>query len=171
MLPVENFDIEDLSKALKRLGSRGRIGKLLKRGVKKFVFLSCSGLSREPAYQLIHNLTTLRAQYRVIQGDVCNTSDVEVMVNEVEGPIGGVIQAAAGWSHNLFSNTQSHDWHAGIDPKVQGTWNIHNTIKSRESELDFFLLTSSIAGSTGMVTNGAYCAANYFLDNFARKSG
>ena len=34
--------------------------------------------------------------------------------------------------------------------------------------LDFFLMTSSITGSVGMATESNYCAANYFLDQFAR---
>ena len=59
-------------------------------------------------------------------------------------------------------------WHTGIDPKVQGTWNIHNAIKGKDSELDFFLMSSSISGSVGTATESNYCAANYFLDVFAR---
>jgi hypothetical protein len=60
-------------------------------------------------------------------------------------------------------------WHTGIDPKVQGTWNIHNSLKGHDKDLDFFLLTSSISGSVGTATEANYCAANYFLDNFARR--
>jgi KR domain len=60
-------------------------------------------------------------------------------------------------------------WHTGIDPKVRGTWNIHNVITGKDDQLDFFLLTSSISGSVGTATEGNYCVANYFLDNFASK--
>lgn len=59
-------------------------------------------------------------------------------------------------------------WHTGIDPKLVGTWNLHHAIKDREQELDFFLMTSSISGSVGTATESNYCAANYFLDMFAR---
>jgi hypothetical protein len=38
----------------------------------------------------------------------------------------------------------------------------------RDDELDFFLMTSSISGSVGTATEANYCAANYFLDVFAR---
>lgn len=62
----------------------------------------------------------------------------------------------------------SKHWHTGIDPKVQGTWNLHNAIKGKDSELEFFLMTSSISGSVGTATESNYCAANYFLDVFAR---
>jgi hypothetical protein len=59
-------------------------------------------------------------------------------------------------------------WHISIDPKVQGSWNLHNALKGRDESLDFFLLTSSISGSVGTATESNYCAANAFLDAFAR---
>jgi len=59
-------------------------------------------------------------------------------------------------------------WHTGIDPKLVGSWNLYNAIEGRSSDLDFFLMTSSISGSVGTATEGNYCAANYFLDIFAR---
>ena len=64
----------------------------------------------------------------------------------------------------------SDSWHASIDPKLRGSWNLHNAIAKREStqKLDFFLMTSSVSGSVGTATESNYCAANYFLDAFAR---
>lgn len=62
----------------------------------------------------------------------------------------------------------THFWHTGIDPKVAGTWNLHNSIRGRDSDLDFFLMTSSISGSVGTATESNYCSGNYFLDMFAR---
>ena len=59
-------------------------------------------------------------------------------------------------------------WHAGIDPKVQGAWNLHHAIKGKDSELDFFFCTSSVSGSIGQAAQANYCAANHFLDIFAR---
>lgn len=61
-------------------------------------------------------------------------------------------------------------WHTGIDPKVQGTWHLHNSLRTsgRDSKLDFFLMTSSISGSVGTATESNYCAGNHFLDLFAR---
>ena len=59
-------------------------------------------------------------------------------------------------------------WHTGIDPKLVGTWNLHNAIKGKDTNLDFFLMTSSISGSVGTATESNYCAANYFLDVFSR---
>ena len=59
-------------------------------------------------------------------------------------------------------------WHTGIDPKLIGTWNLHRAIQGKDNRLEFFLMTSSISGSVGTATESNYCAANYFLDVFAR---
>ncbi|KAI1024124.1 hypothetical protein LB504_005090 [Fusarium proliferatum] len=64
-------------------------------------------------------------------------------------------------------------WHTGIDPKWQGTWNLHNALqfhvdKDQTNEPDFFLLTSSVSGTVGTATESNYCSANGFLDAFAR---
>jgi hypothetical protein len=72
------------------------------------------------------------------------------------------------FKESLFTTMENRYWHTGIDPKVKGTWNIHNALKGYDSELDFFLMTSSISGSVGTATESNYCAGNYFLDLFAR---
>ena len=56
----------------------------------------------------------------------------------------------------------------GVDPKIRGTWHIHNALEGHDDNLDFFLLTSSIAGTIGTATESNYCAANAFQDSFAR---
>ena len=55
----------------------------------------------------------------------------------------------------------------GLDQKIKGAWNIHAALKTREPQLEFFLMLSSIAGSIGTATESNYCAANAFLDAFA----
>lgn len=59
-------------------------------------------------------------------------------------------------------------WHTSIDPKIQGAWNLHNAVNGKDAALDFFLITSSISGTVGTATESNYCAANAFLDTFAR---
>ena len=64
----------------------------------------------------------------------------------------------------------SDSWHTSVDPKLQGSWNLHNAIVKRETSerLDFFLMAGSVSGSVGSATESNYCSANYFLDGFAR---
>ena len=60
------------------------------------------------------------------------------------------------------------DWHAGLLPKVKGTWNLHHSLQGHDNELDFFVMTSSITGTIGQATESNYTAANAFLDTFAQ---
>ena len=61
-------------------------------------------------------------------------------------------------------------WSRALKPKVDGTWNLHHSLRrhGRDQALDFFLMTSSIAGTLGSLTESAYAAGNSFLDGFAR---
>lgn len=63
----------------------------------------------------------------------------------------------------------SHEvWRTGIEAKVTGTWNLHHALNGKDGHLDFFIMTSSISGKVATATEGNYCAANNFLDTFAR---
>jgi hypothetical protein len=52
-----------------------------------------------------------------------------------------------------------------LRPKVSGVWNLHNALAN--SELDFFIMLSSVAGIVGNKGQAAYAAANTYLDAFA----
>ena len=56
------------------------------------------------------------------------------------------------------------EWDQCVRPKVQGTWNLHQANSS--TNLDFFLLFSSICGLTGQWGQANYNSANTFLDAF-----
>jgi hypothetical protein len=55
------------------------------------------------------------------------------------------------------------DWKTAVEPKVQGTWNLHNALPP---DIDFFVLFSSITGIVGQSGQANYAAANTFLDAF-----
>jgi len=56
------------------------------------------------------------------------------------------------------------DWNMAVEPKVQGTWNLHNVLPL---DIDFFVLFSSFTGIVGQPGQANYAAANTFLDAFA----
>ncbi|KAL4942703.1 hypothetical protein BDV06DRAFT_235237 [Aspergillus oleicola] len=159
------------------VGCFGGLGRTLarwmaSRGARKFAFLGRSGLDRATARELVEDLQNIGAQCRVVRGNICHAPDVESVASAAAdlGPIGGVVQAAMGLNEALFSVMPNKFWHTGIDPKVHGTWHLYDSIQKHGSlsSLDFFLLTSSVSGSVGTATEGNYCAANHFLDRFAR---
>jgi len=155
------------------IGCLGGLGRsmskwMIKQGAQKFVFLGRSGTDRTPARKLVEDLEASGAQVQVVRGDVGVLSDVQRCVDVIDGEIGGVIQAAMGLNEALWTSMSNEFWHSGIDPKLIGTWNLHHAIAPKASTLEFFLMTSSISGSVGTATESNYCAANYFLDVFAR---
>ena len=154
------------------LGGLGRsISKwMVSRGARNFIFLGRSGLDKAPAKALVEDLESEGASCQVVRGDVVNMADVQATVDCAKGPLGGVVQAAMGLHEALFTTMSNRSWHTGIDSKVIGTWNLHQAVENHAhgSEIEFFLLTSSISGSVGTATESNYCAGNHFLDLFAR---
>lgn len=69
---------------------------MLKRGARKFAFLGLTGIAKESSRLLVEELRRATAHVTVISGNVGHYSVVERAVNEIEGSIGGVIQAAMG---------------------------------------------------------------------------
>ena len=157
------------------IGCLGGLGRsisrwMISRGAKSLVFLGRSGLKKPEARSLVNELSKRGAQIEVVQGDVANYEDVDRVIQQAPLPIGGVIHAAMGLSEALWSSMEHSSWHTSIAPKVRGSWNLHNALEKdgRDAQLDFFILTSSISGTVGTATESNYCAANSFLDAFAR---
>ena len=58
------------------------------------------------------------------------------------------------------------DYEQVIRPKFKGAWSIHNVLLNNRINLDYFVVLSSAAGILGSRGQGAYAAANTFLDSF-----
>ncbi|RYP44646.1 hypothetical protein DL768_008912 [Monosporascus sp. mg162] len=161
------------------VGCLGGLGRSLSRwvmarGARKFVFLGRSGCDKPSAKRLVSRMESMGADVtvKVVRGDVSNAADVTSSVETCKtfGVIDGVVQAAMGLHEALFQRMSNEAWHTGIRPKWVGTWNLHNAlaVDGRDKKPDFLLLTSSVSGSVGIATESNYCAANDFLDAFAR---
>ncbi|PHH81251.1 hypothetical protein CDD82_1190 [Ophiocordyceps australis] len=161
------------------VGCLGGLGRslsrwMLARGARKFVFLGRSGCDKPDAQRLISGIKTFAPDVTVtvVRGDVCNAADVSraVEASAQLGPIGGLVQAAMGLHEGLFHRMSNDAWHKAVRPKWAGTWNLHRSLEAggHDAQLDFFLFTSSVSGSVGTATESNYCAANGFLDSFAK---
>ena len=56
---------------------------------------------------------------------------------------------------------------ANLDPKITGSRNLHEYFLSRQLDLDFFVMLSSIAGLNGNSSQSAYGAGNTYQDALA----
>ncbi len=64
----------------------------------------------------------------------------------------------------MFERMTFEDWRACVDPKIRGSWNLHQYLPKG---MDFFIFLSSICGVVGRETTANYAAANTFMDALA----
>ena len=71
---------------------------MLRQGARKSVFLSRSGTKKIAAKQLVTDLQDNGARVDVMVGDVSVFADVEAVVSQISGPIGGVYRQPWAWT-------------------------------------------------------------------------
>ncbi|KAM7190948.1 lovastatin nonaketide synthase [Rhypophila sp. PSN 637] len=152
------------------VGGLGGVGRsiatwFVEHGAKHLVFLSRSG--RDPKSEsFCRELEALGASVQVFKGSVANKDDVERVVAESKVPIRGVIQLSMALQDRAVDNMTAEDWYTAVRPKVDGTWNLHNSLAN--TVLDFFVMFSSTSGLMGQYGQSNYAAANCFLDAFVQ---
>ncbi|HET8798952.1 MAG TPA: SDR family NAD(P)-dependent oxidoreductase, partial [Thermoanaerobaculia bacterium] len=77
----------------------------------------------------------------------------------------GILHSAGMIADRFILNKTAAELTAVLTPKVSGT--VHLDLASRDVELDFFVLFSSIAGAMGNPGQADYAMANGFMDQFA----
>ncbi|KAI0431088.1 hypothetical protein F5Y09DRAFT_355290 [Xylaria sp. FL1042] len=153
------------------IGCLGGLGRCLarfmvERGARNLTFLGRGGADKKEAAAMIDSLRARGCVAHVVRGDVSNKEDVAKAVAAAGVPVYGMVQGAMALEDKLFSKLDLPGWQYPIDPKVRGTWNLHECLAGQP--LDFFVMLSSISAMTGAPTQSNYCAANTFLDFFAR---
>ncbi|KAM3565547.1 hypothetical protein ARSEF4850_001360 [Beauveria asiatica] len=157
------------------VGGTGGLGKaivrlLVKMGAKRIVTLSRSGAAAAGMAAFVKEMAMAGVQVMAVKGSVLDNSSLdEVKAAAGDMPIKGVIQAAMALHRHAkdaaFEQMSHSEWCDGIHPKVQGTMSLDRNT----SKLDFLILLSSYHGIVGMPGQANYCAANTFLDAFARQ--
>ncbi|KAK6076363.1 KR domain-containing protein [Seiridium cupressi] len=153
------------------IGCLGGLGRCLarfmfNRGARNLTFLGRGGADKKEAAAMIASLRARGCTVHVVRGDVSNKEDVAKAVSASSVPVYGMVQGAMALEDKLFSKFDLPGWQYPIDPKVRGTWNLHECLAGQP--LDFFVMLSSISAMTGAPTQSNYCAGNTFLDFFAR---
>ncbi|EAT82756.2 hypothetical protein SNOG_09491 [Parastagonospora nodorum SN15] len=150
------------------LGGLGRVISrwLIDNGARNLTFIGRSGAESKEASAFVADLRDLNIVVHVIRGDVSVKEDVERAVAASGLPVLGTIQAAMAVQDTPFGELDINKWNYALKPKVQGTINLHEALM--EQPLDFFVMLSSVSAIAGTPTQSSYCAANTFLDFFAR---
>jgi acyl transferase domain-containing protein/enoyl-CoA hydratase/carnithine racemase/acyl carrier protein len=107
-----------------------------------------------------------RVSYR--QVDLGELDQVRELIDGIQreyGRLDGILHCAGMIADNFIVKKGNVEFCDVLAPKVTGTYNLD--LASRDIDLDFFALFSSIAGAVGNLGQADYAAANGFLGQFA----
>lgn len=143
-------------------------GKMAAAGCGRIVLSSRS----EPTLEALDAIAQIRvtgADVVVECGDISRPGTAATLVATATAtglPLRGVLHAAAvvedATLGNITDDLIERDW----APKVSGAWNLH--LATADEPLDWFCSFSSAAALVGSPGQGAYAAANSWLDSFTR---
>ncbi|HRI84532.1 MAG TPA: SDR family NAD(P)-dependent oxidoreductase [Ignavibacteria bacterium] len=127
----------------------------------------------ETAESILSEIKSSGTEVKIYKGDVSIKEDLENIFKEINSckyPVKGIIHSAGLLDDGILLNQTSGKFLNVFSPKVNGAWNLHELTK--ESELDFFIMYSSVASLFGSSGQANHSAANAFLDSlsFYRKS-
>ncbi|KAI1208477.1 putative polyketide synthase [Annulohypoxylon truncatum] len=154
-------------------GGLGGLGRCITRwmvgqGARNFLMLSRSGAASSVAREFMDEMMTEGINIQAPLCDITNGQRVLSVLEEYKQrmpPIKGCIQATMILKSNLFPNMTHGDFVTGLAPKVQGSWNLHRYLPS---DLDFFVLLSSISGIAGSRSTANYASGSTYKDALAR---
>lgn len=153
-------------------GGRGGLGLLLARwmvehGARHLVLVGRSKPSHE-AQAVIRDLEKTGVQVYAPELDVSSFIALADLFKQIETsmpPLRGVIHAAGVLDDGVLTQLTWNRFESIFRPKVYGAWNLHQL--SRDMDLDFFFMFSSIASVLGSPGQANHAAANAFMDSLA----
>ena len=143
--------------------------RLAERGAQSLVLVGRRAPS-ETADALIEALRARDVTVHVASADVADAAAVEALMARIQSsmpPLRGVFHAAGVVEDALLVQQDWPQVARVLAPKVVGGWHLHEA--TRSLPLDHFVLFSSVAAVMGSAGQGAYAAANMFLDRLAAR--
>lgn len=186
VLPPYQFQ-EDASYVM--AGGLGGLGRsiarwMASRGARHLIFLSRSGRITEAVEEMVKDLEGKGCRVRIFTCDVSDKDRLRSVIDECAAsmrPIKGCIQGAMTLKvsetslrvphitnvtqDGMFENMSYEDWQTAVNPKVLGSWNLHEILPR---DMDFFLMLSSATGILGNRSQANYAAGNTYQDALAR---
>jgi len=125
-----------------------------------------------PTPEALADIEHMRAEgteIEVVRGDIARPETVDRLVAEATAsglPVRGVLHAAAVVEDSILTNITDELVERDWAPKVYGAWHLHRATTTQP--LDWFCSFSSAAALLGSPGQGAYAAANSWLDAFTQ---
>jgi acyl transferase domain-containing protein/acyl carrier protein len=116
----------------------------------------------------IEALRASGARVQIAQADVASEAELANLLTlqrESGVQLRGVFHAAGVLDDGTVLDARPEQFERVLAPKVAGAWNLHRL--TRAEPIEMFVLFSSIAAVLGLAGQGAYAAANSFLDGLA----
>ena len=143
---------------------------LIERGARHVVLVGRSGAATEATQSALAQLRGLGATVRVETLDIADAEAAEALFADLARtapPLAGIVHAAMVLNDAIVANLDEDRLIRVLRPKVAGAENLDRL--SRDLSLDYFVLFSSATTVIGNPGQGAYVAANGFLEGLARR--
>jgi NAD(P)-dependent dehydrogenase (short-subunit alcohol dehydrogenase family)/aryl carrier-like protein len=155
------------------VGGLGGLGKavstwMVENGARHLIYLSRSAGKAAEDKAFFDELESQGCSVQAVKGSVSNQEDVRLALEKATYPIKGILQMSMILRDQAFLRMTHEEWTTAVQPKVNGTWNLHNTALELGVELDFFVMFSSLSGIIGQVGQPNYASGNTFLDAFVQ---
>ncbi|WP_031101363.1 type I polyketide synthase, partial [Streptomyces sp. NRRL S-15] len=156
-------------------GGTGGLGsfvarRLIGEGAEHVVLTSRRGADAPGAQELREELTALGARVTLAACDVTDRDALAATVRtlrEAGDRVTAVVHTAGVGQLGVITETSPAEYAAVLDAKVLGAAHLHEVFG--DEQLDAFILFSSISGVWGSGGQGAYGAANAYLDALAQQ--
>ncbi|UXY32455.1 SDR family NAD(P)-dependent oxidoreductase [Streptomyces sp. HUAS TT20] len=132
-------------------------------GAEHLVLTSRRGLDAPGAAELVAELAKLGAAATVVACDVADRDALRVLL--AEHPVNAVVHAAGVGDHVMIEDSDPAGFAGTVAAKAAGATHLDELLAGQE--LDAFVMFSSGAGIWGGASQGAYSAANAYLDALA----
>lgn len=132
----------------------------------KLVLVGRSFLTEE-LKQKIQVIEAFGAEVMYIQADISKSKDTKRVVRQTKlrfGTINGVIHSAGVIQDSFVLKKDVQQVKQVLAPKLQGTLNLDEATKNHE--LDFFVMFSSMTALIGNIGQSDYAYANHLMDHF-----
>ncbi|AIQ56947.1 SDR family NAD(P)-dependent oxidoreductase [Paenibacillus borealis] len=118
--------------------------------------------------KLIQAIEKTGSNVVTISADIANRDELRLVLEQLRkryGAVHGIVHSAGIAGDGLFLRKSVAKITNVLMPKIHGTLVIDELTK--EDEMDFFILCSSVIGTFGMPGSADYTAANAFMDSFS----
>jgi len=137
------------------------------RNARKFILMSRSGNLNYRGNFVVNKLKSLGCSVIIEKLDITNQNQLIEFYNNNDYIVDGIFHLAGIIKDNMIDKMTDKDIELVLKPKVDGTKNLD--LISRNYNLRYFVMFSSISSLIGNIGQANYSAANSFMDKFSIK--